>query len=29
VTIRAGQLGVKSGTGFFEYDEDGNPRAGR
>jgi 3-hydroxybutyryl-CoA dehydrogenase len=25
--IRAGQLGVKSGKGFFEYDEDGNPRA--
>jgi 3-hydroxybutyryl-CoA dehydrogenase len=27
--IRAGQLGVKSGKGFFEYDEDGNPRARR
>ena len=26
--IRAGHLGVKSGRGFFEYDEDGNP-AGR
>ena len=25
--IRAGQLGVKSGKGFFEYDEDGNPLA--
>jgi len=24
--VRAGQLGVKSGKGFFEYDEDGNPR---
>jgi 3-hydroxybutyryl-CoA dehydrogenase len=24
--IRAGHLGVKSGRGFFEYDEDGNPR---
>jgi 3-hydroxybutyryl-CoA dehydrogenase len=26
--VRAGQLGVKSGKGFFEYDEDGNPRSG-
>jgi 3-hydroxybutyryl-CoA dehydrogenase len=26
--IRAGRLGVKSGQGFFEYDEDGNARAG-
>jgi len=25
--VRAGQLGVKSGKGFFEYDEDGNPKA--
>jgi 3-hydroxybutyryl-CoA dehydrogenase len=25
--IRAGHLGVKSGRGFFEYDEDGHPRA--
>jgi 3-hydroxybutyryl-CoA dehydrogenase len=25
--IRAGHLGVKSGRGFFEYDEDGNPKA--
>ena len=25
--IRAGHLGVKSGKGFFEYDEDGRPRA--
>ena len=24
--IRAGKLGVKSGSGFFEYDEDGAPR---
>jgi len=24
--IRAGRLGVKSGRGFFEYDEDGQPR---
>jgi 3-hydroxybutyryl-CoA dehydrogenase len=24
--IRAGHLGVKSGRGFFEYDEDGSPR---
>ena len=24
--IRAGKLGVKSGAGFFEYDEDGAPR---
>jgi 3-hydroxybutyryl-CoA dehydrogenase len=24
--VRAGQLGVKSGKGFFEYDEDGNLR---
>ena len=24
--IRAGKLGVKSGAGFFEYDEDGSPR---
>jgi 3-hydroxybutyryl-CoA dehydrogenase len=24
--VRAGQLGVKSGKGFFEYDEDGNPK---
>jgi 3-hydroxybutyryl-CoA dehydrogenase len=24
--IRAGHLGVKSGRGFFEYDEDGNPK---
>ena len=23
--IRAGKLGVKSGAGFFEYDEDGAP----
>jgi 3-hydroxybutyryl-CoA dehydrogenase len=27
--IRAGQLGVKSGKGFFEYDEDGSPRVHR
>ena len=26
--IRAGQLGVKSGRGFFEYEEDGSPKAG-
>jgi 3-hydroxybutyryl-CoA dehydrogenase len=26
--IRAGHVGVKSGKGFFEYDEDGNPKAG-
>lgn len=26
--VRAGQLGVKSGQGFFEYDEDGSPKAG-
>jgi 3-hydroxybutyryl-CoA dehydrogenase len=25
--IRAGHLGVKSGRGFFAYDEDGNPKA--
>jgi 3-hydroxybutyryl-CoA dehydrogenase len=25
--IRAGHLGVKSGRGFFEYDDDGNPKA--
>jgi 3-hydroxybutyryl-CoA dehydrogenase len=25
--IRAGHLGVKSGRGFFEYDEEGNPTA--
>lgn len=25
--IRAGHLGVKSGKGFFEYDEDGNKKA--
>lgn len=25
--IRAGHLGVKSGKGFFDYDEDGNPRS--
>jgi 3-hydroxybutyryl-CoA dehydrogenase len=25
--VRAGRLGVKSGRGFFEYDEDGNLRA--
>jgi 3-hydroxybutyryl-CoA dehydrogenase len=25
--IRAGHLGVKTGRGFFEYDEDGNPKA--
>jgi 3-hydroxyacyl-CoA dehydrogenase len=25
--IRAGHLGVKAGRGFFEYDEDGNPKA--
>ena len=25
--VRAGQLGVKSGKGFFEYDEDGNLRS--
>jgi 3-hydroxybutyryl-CoA dehydrogenase len=25
--IRAGRLGVKSGQGFFEYDEDGNQKA--
>jgi 3-hydroxybutyryl-CoA dehydrogenase len=25
--IRAGHIGVKSGRGFFEYDEDGNPRS--
>jgi len=24
--IRAGRLGVKSGHGFFEYDENGEPR---
>jgi 3-hydroxybutyryl-CoA dehydrogenase len=24
--IRAGHLGVKSGRGFFEYDDDGNPK---
>jgi 3-hydroxybutyryl-CoA dehydrogenase len=27
--IRAGRLGVKSGKGFFEYDEDGNLKAGQ
>jgi 3-hydroxybutyryl-CoA dehydrogenase len=26
--VRAGHLGVKSGRGFFEYDEDGNVRTG-
>ncbi len=26
--IRAGRLGVKSGQGFFEYDQDGNARTG-
>ena len=25
--IRAGHIGVKGGRGFFEYDEDGNPRS--
>jgi len=25
--IRAGHLGVKSGRGFFEYDDDGNPKS--
>jgi 3-hydroxybutyryl-CoA dehydrogenase len=25
--IRAGHLGVKAGRGFFEYDEEGNPRS--
>jgi len=25
--IRAGHLGVKSGQGFFQYDEDGNPQS--
>jgi 3-hydroxybutyryl-CoA dehydrogenase len=24
--IRAGRLGVKSGSGFFDYDSDGNPK---
>jgi len=27
--IRAGHLGVKTGRGFFEYDEDGSPKAGK
>jgi 3-hydroxybutyryl-CoA dehydrogenase len=27
--IRAGHLGVKSGRGFFEYDEDGSPRTAK
>jgi 3-hydroxybutyryl-CoA dehydrogenase len=27
--IRGGKLGVKSGSGFFEYDEDGAPRRSR
>ncbi len=25
--VRAGRLGVKSGSGFFEYDESGKPKA--
>jgi 3-hydroxybutyryl-CoA dehydrogenase len=25
--IRAGHLGVKAGRGFFEYDDDGSPKA--
>jgi len=27
--IRAGHIGVKSGRGFFEYDEDGSPKAAK